>query len=486
MSDPISIDVASALLGDAFAPSGPVRLTLADGAIRAITPLPRGDVAPSGRRLLAMPSLADAHNHARPLSTTSFGCGAQPLELWLPHLAIMPSVDPYLAALASLGRSLRGGATGVMVHLTRAMGQKPLPEEAREIARAAADLGVSIGFAISMRDRNPLILGDHAEVLEGLAPEVRAQVRATWLAPSPPIEAQLEIVDAVAEAVHDLPGHIDVQYGPTGVQWCSDRLLSAIAVASASNGRRVHMHFLETQPQRRWAERSYPAGLAAHLEDIGLLTPRLTLAHAVWADADDLRRIATAGARIAVNVSSNLHLFSGIAAVARMLAAGVDVAMGLDGCALDEDDDALRELRLFHLLNRVPGFGAGGLSPTLALRAACVTGRAGLGLPEGGVLAQGMPADLLLLDLDALDRDELLPVDPRDLLFARAHRAHIVDIYARGRRVMREGQVLGADLDAAEEELRRAYRAALPQTTQLRSAWPAIGAAIADHYKGCC
>jgi len=88
-----------------------------------------------------------------------------PLEQWLPQLAVMPPVDAYTAAAASLARSVRGGATGVMVHLTRAMGQKPLPEEARDIARAAADVGVSIGFAISMRDRNPLIYGDHDALL---------------------------------------------------------------------------------------------------------------------------------------------------------------------------------------------------------------------------------------------------------------------------------------------------------------------------------
>ena len=56
-----------------------------------------------------------------------------------------------------------------MIHLTRAMGQMPLPDEAREIARAAADVGISIGFAIPLRDRNPLIYGDHDALLKGLA-----------------------------------------------------------------------------------------------------------------------------------------------------------------------------------------------------------------------------------------------------------------------------------------------------------------------------
>ncbi len=83
--------VADALLGSAYEPGGPVEITVEDGCISAIQPLAEPS---SGPRRLAMPALADAHNHARPLSTTSFGCGLKPLETWLPSLAAMPSVDP--------------------------------------------------------------------------------------------------------------------------------------------------------------------------------------------------------------------------------------------------------------------------------------------------------------------------------------------------------------------------------------------------------
>ena len=163
------LHVSAALLGPEYRNSGPVTISIENGHIAEIV----SATTPDGPARLAMPSLADAHNHARPLSTTSFGCGGKPLEQWLPQLAVMPPVDAYTAAVASLARSVRGGATGVMVHLTRAMGQRPLPEEAREIARAAADVGVSIGFAISLRDRNPLIYGDHDELLNGLARRLR-------------------------------------------------------------------------------------------------------------------------------------------------------------------------------------------------------------------------------------------------------------------------------------------------------------------------
>lgn len=477
-----TLHVSTALLGPDYELSGPVALKIEDGLISAIEPTSM----PDGPARMAMPALADAHNHARPLSTTSFGCSGKPLEQWLPQLAVMPPVDAYTATSASLARSVRGGATAVMVHLTRAMGLKPLADEARDIARAAADVGVAIGFAISMRDRNPLIYGDHDAVLQGLSSDAAKIAKEVWLKPLPSIAEQLALVDEVAAALADQP-HVDVQYGPTGVQWCSDDLLKAIADASAQNGRRIHMHLLETQPQRIWLDQTYTSGGVAFLNEIGFLSPRLTLAHCVWARDAELRSIAASGARIAVNNSSNLHLYSGRAPLTAMQAAGVDIAMGLDGCALDEDDDALRELRLFHLLGRRPGFGPDdGVTHSDALCVACRTGRAGLGLPDGGVLAPGMPADLLVLDLDMLDRDAVMSVSGEDLLFARATAAHIKEVWAGGRCLCRDGRVNGVDLDQAEADLRAAYRAGLPDTAVLRDIWPELQTAIGDHYRGCC
>ena len=483
MTERRTIEVESALLGAGYEPSGPVRLVLAGGRITAIEPIE--DRAEGIPRLLALPALTDAHNHARPLSTTSFGAGGMPLETWLPRLAVMPPVDPYLGAAASFARSVRGGCAAVMVHLTRPSGTTSLPEEAQEIARAASDVGVAIGFAVAMRDRNPLIYGDHAALLASLPERARQIVCETWLTEPMPVERQVALVDEVADAVAGLPGHIDVQYGPTGVQWCSPELLSAIADASARTGRRVHMHLLETEPQRSWADRAYPEGIVSMLERIGLLSGRLTLAHCVWARDEELEAVARSGARVVVNASSNLHLSSGVAPIARMKAAGVSIAMGLDGCALDEDDDALRELRLLRLLGAGWGF-ADGLTIRDALHAACAAGRPGLGLGPGGVLAPGMPADLLTLDLAALDRDAIMHVDPRALLVARARKEHLVEVVAHGRTILSEGRVRGMDLPAVHEELRSRCRAAMPDRAPLLAAWPALEVGIVRHHGGCC
>ena len=263
--------------------------------------------------LFALPALVNAHDHGRAIRTSSFNASGKPLETWIQYQALIPSVDPYLAAVLALSRSALGGVGAVMMHLTKPQGLTDLPTEAAAIARAARDVGVRVGFAVSIRDRNPLIYGSSEKILTALPAEARRQIEAILPKPLEP-KAYIAIVEAVASAAAG-PG-FDVQFGPNGVQWCSDGLLAAIAEASRRTGRRIHMHLLETRYQRAWADAAHPAGVVKHLDALGLLSSRLTLAHCVWARPDELELLAERGVTIAINTSSNLHLRSGIAPVA--------------------------------------------------------------------------------------------------------------------------------------------------------------------------
>ena len=481
-----SILVAEALVGPEYRSAGPSEIHLSGGRITGLTAAPEGIAT----KALALPAPVNAHDHARPLSATSFGLAGEPLETWLVGLGVMPPVDAGLAARAALSRAALGGVGAIMVHLTRPMGLVPLEEEALQIADAADEIGVRIALAISLRDKNPLIYGDHDPVLNALSAQhngAAAQRLAAALdRPMPSIEAQIATVERVAKTLSGRK--VDVQFGPTGPQWCSPELLEAVAHASARTGRRIHMHLLETRYQRAWADHQYPTGLVAMLQRIGFLSPRLTLAHGTWAQPDELEMIAASGATIAVNTSSNLHLKSGIAPVAAMKTAGVRIAMGIDGCAFDEDDDALREVRLMRALHAGHGFDDG-LTPSDALEAACMTGRSTLGLSPGGRLEAGAAGDILLLDLEALDRDALLPIDPRALLIMRARREHILGLWVDGRPVISQRRLIGIDATKVEADLRTAYREALPQTAQFRSDWQELRPALATWYRdrmGCC
>ncbi|HYI70459.1 MAG TPA: hypothetical protein VEX87_11975, partial [Skermanella sp.] len=142
-----SIACASLLEGPGYDVRGPRRIGLDGGRIGSIEEMNGGETA--GEALFALPALVNAHDHGRAVRSSSFGAAGKPLELWLQYLALLPAVDPYLAAASSLGRSVLGGAGAVMVHHTRVQGLTPFPEEAAEVARAARDIGVRIGFAVA-------------------------------------------------------------------------------------------------------------------------------------------------------------------------------------------------------------------------------------------------------------------------------------------------------------------------------------------------
>lgn len=458
---------------------------------------------PHARRLL-VPALANAHDHARTYRSSTLGGWGLPLEAWLPLLSLLPGVDPYLVASTSFARSVRRGATAVMVHYTRAQGTVGPVEEALAVARAARDVGIRIGFAVSLRDRQPLGYCADSVVLDRLRPSIRGAVARRMAAPPPTVAVQLERFADIAAAIESdatLAEHVTVQLGPTAVQWCTPELLQSVAARSAADNRPVHMHLLETRYQREWADEQYPDGMVRWLDSIGLLSPRLTLAHCAWARPDELELLAERGVTIAVNTSSNLHLRSGIAPVAAMRAAGCRIAMGLDGLAFDEDDDGLREMRLAGALHRGWGFEADWSDAALWQFASGTGRRAVMGAARdqalpGGRLERGHAADVLVLDLDRVDGDfGLIPdVDPVAPFMARANADAIASVIAGGQVRVRDGRVTGIDEPALRAELAARTRSAIDADGEWR-AWRDTLAEFAEdlgpfyrgrQFLGCC
>ena len=311
-------------------------------------------------------------------------------------IPISPRPPPWRA-------SAQAGCGAMMIHYTRPSGTMPLVEEARQIARAANDVGIRIAFALAVRDQNPVVYGDSEPVLSSLSAE-RPQDRRGHVRPAGDVAARLHQTDRNHRRRKSQAPGSTCSSAPPACNGARAPLLEAIAESSARTGRRVHMHLLETIYQRAWADAHFPDGIVRYLRDIGLLSNRLTLAHCIHARPDELEIIAASGARIVTNFSSNLHLHSGLAPIAAAHRCGCAIAVGVDGLALDEDDDVIREMRLVQLAHGGIGFKRTWTRPeflSLAIR----NGRAATGAPGNGELAPGAAADFVVLDLDRLDRD---------------------------------------------------------------------------------
>ena len=394
-----------------------------------------------------------------------------PLESWILRSVFGTPPDPYLAAASALARSARSGCAAMMIHYTRPSGTMTIVDEARAIARAATDVGIRLAFALAVRDQNPIVYGDSEDVLSRLDAQDRKAIEELFVRPAPTPNDYIATVEAIDAAIAN--PLVDVQFGPAGVQWCSKPLLEAIAERSAITGRRVHMHLLETIYQRHWADQAFPGGIVRYLNDIGLLSERLTLAHCIHARPDELDIIAASGARIVTNFSSNLHLGSGLAPIADARRRGCPIAVGVDGLALDEDDDALREMRLVKLAHGGTGYRSSWSCEefyALAVR----NGRSAVGAPGTGALEPGEAADLMVIDLERLDRDAIMPVDPLSLLFARGNASYIRDVIVAGRTIVADGKPTGVDLPAIENELRGLYRSTVSRYAPFGEAWPRL------------
>jgi len=411
--------------------------------------------------LLIMPPLSNAHDHVRGVRPTSIGAFDLPLELWLVYMTALPVVDPYLIAAAALGRQALGGVGTIMIHYTRPQNPSALGDELGVVAKAATDIGVRVAIAVAMRDQNPLGYGPDAKLLEGLEPADREMVRSRLLAKPPSPQESVRFVDELAEKLTS--PLVSVQYGPYGIEWCTPALLELIAERSARNGRRVHMHVLESQTQREYLDRVYPEGPIKYLDRIGMLSPRLSIAHGVWLRPDELELLSERKVTISINASSNLHIRSGIAPLRRMHDLGVPIALGLDGFSVDDDDDAFREMRLNYMLHQGIAL-EDGVPVSALLHAGCYQGRfAVTGIECGEGIAVGAPADLMVTDFGAISRDVFMDLDEAALLVRRGTARHMRRMIVAGREVVRNGELCGVDLAQVQDELNAQVRFGLSQ-----------------------
>lgn len=455
---------------------GPGTLAFGGSVIAAVVP-DTGEAGRPGNRLV-LPALSNVHDHGRGLRTLAFGALDDALEIWLTRLGLEPVADPYLRAVVAFGRMAEGGI-GIINHCHNTQNVAQLEAEAVAVKRAANAVGVRVAFAVPLFGANPVTYGDPAALYAGL-PEGDADALRRRAAAFPAFNEQLAVAESLFELADSL---FTVQYGPVAPQWVDEATLRSVAERSAIHGRRIHMHLLETRLQREWADATYPRGLVQHLDEIGLLSPRLTVAHGTHLTSAECELLAERGVSISVNTSSNLRLRSGIAPVADFVASGVKFGLGLDGMAFDDDEDGLREMRLLWHLQR--GFGiADVMNRERLLQAVFFDGRDAILGPGSAVpLGPGAPADLMIVNTARMNRDVIADrTGILDLLLTRATKADVDELWVDGRQIVRNGTLASLPLAALEDEFTSRARHATRAVD-----WPALDriAGAYRQYYGC-
>jgi 5-methylthioadenosine/S-adenosylhomocysteine deaminase len=348
--------------------------------------------------LIVLPGFVNAHHHVG-LTPLQLGSKDLPLELWLASRLSARSFDRYLDTLYSAFEMIASGVTTVQhIH-----GWTPGPIEtvfdsAQDILRAYRDIGMRASYSYAVREQNRLIYDSDDSLLAGLPPELSAPMAAILRPQNFPFADNMALYDRLVEANRG-QRLTRIQLAPANLHWCTDNGLCAINERSQRDGVPMHMHLLETPYQKEYALRRTGMTAVQHLEKLGLLSPRLTLGHAVWLTEQDIELVAAHGVCLCHNCSSNFRLRSGLAPLNEFARQGIRVAIGIDEAGLNDDRDMLQEMRLVLNVHRVPGMDD--VPPTCPQVLQMATENGAMTTPFGasiGRLEPGCQADFVAIN----------------------------------------------------------------------------------------
>jgi 5-methylthioadenosine/S-adenosylhomocysteine deaminase len=408
-------------------PSGSV--AIAGGAILAV-----GDIAADVdaaetvdcRGRVVMPGLVNAHTHA-PMTLLRGLADDLRLDVWL--MGYMMPVEREFVRPDFVALGTRLACAEMIRSGTTCFADMYYFEDA--VAEAAASAGLR---ALCAQTVLKFPTPDAASYEDGLA-SARAFL-AAW-------KGHPLIVPSVA---------------PHAPYTCTAEIFRACAELAAEFDVPVHTHLAETPFEVEQSRKAHGMPVIPWAKKQRLFDARVLAAHCVHVDEGEMRTLHDAHAGVAHNPTSNLKLGSGVAPVAKMLELGLNVGIGTDGAASNNDLDMFEEMRLAALLAKGISGDPTAIPARTALAMATRLGARAMHLGDlTGSLEPGRRADLIVVDLD---HTHTTPRFERDVdavysqLVYTAKSTDVVDVMCDGRWLMRGGRLLTLD----EAELRSQAR----------------------------
>ena len=343
-------------------------LIVEDGRISAVGPSDEVIIPPgmpvidaSGHALL--PGLIDAHSHSSLMRGVTEN---MQLMEWLPyyqleHRALTEDYAFHSARLCYLD-ALKSGTTCVM-DMYRFM---------HRCADAAGEIGLRVNLA-------PYVADEPGKDFFATRAENRALIHSHHGSQN---------------------GRIQVWMGLEHLFYCTPDAYREALECQAEYGVGIHTHACEQKEEDDAVKAHFGRRSIAQLDHYGILGERTLIAHCVWLNDEEIKRIADTGTAISHCPISNAKLASGVARVPEMLAAGITVGLGTDGPVCNNSLSLFEEMKFASLIQKATRLDATVLPADQILRMATINGARALGLGDRiGSLEVGKQADLLLLDL---------------------------------------------------------------------------------------
>jgi guanine deaminase len=375
-----------------------------DGVIRDVGPAglaaPEGAAVFDATGLVVHPGLTNAHTHSH--GGLSRGVG----DRWTLELLLVAApwigghrllADKKLSATICAAEMALKGCTATY----DLFAEFPLPtaDGMDAVAEAYRDVGIRAVIAPMVADLTfyQAIPG----LMDALPPALQTAV--DGLRPGDGA-ACLTAIDTILRGWRWQAHGIHAAVAPTIPHHCTPEFACGCARVARSNGVRLHTHVGESKVQAVAGMRQYGRTLLAQMDAWGIVGPDFTAAHGVWLDDDDLRLIAAKGASVAHNPGSNMRLGNGLFPLRRALDLGVTVGIGTDGANCSDNQNVYEAMRYASMASKVQTPRNGEWASVEEIYDAATRGGAAvMGMSGHGELRVGADADLVFLDLNAVN-----------------------------------------------------------------------------------
>lgn len=279
---------------------------------------------------------------------------------------------------------------------------------------------------------------------------IRAQITVPILDfPIPGARDTDEALHMGVQLFNDLAHHprIKIAFGPHAPYTVGDENLERVRVIADELDAMIQMHVHETAFEVEQAVDQSGERPLARLNRLGMLGPRFQAVHMTQINDDDLALLVESNTSVIHCPESNLKLASGFCPVERLWQAGVNVAVGTDGAASNNDLDLLGETRTAALLAKAVAGSAAALDAHRALRMATLNGARALGIQnEVGSLEIGKAADMVAFDLSGLARQPIY--DPVSQLIYATGRDCVSHVWVAGKQLLDDRRLTRMDEQA--------------------------------------
>jgi len=239
---------------------------------------------------------------------------------------------------------------------------------------------------------------------------------------------------------------VNAAFGPHAPYTVSDQPLQKLSTLAEELDIPIHIHVHETAQE-------VDDGIAAHgkrplqrLAELNLISPRLVCVHATQLNDDEIALLKQSKSNVVHCPESNMKLASGFCPVAKLLANNINVALGTDGCASNNDLDMFSEMRTAALLAKVVAQDASVLPAYQALQMATINGAKALGMEQTtGSLEVGKYADMTAVDLNRMNSTPIY--NPVSHLVYNTQASQVSHVWCNGRALYADNRYLTIDAE---------------------------------------